>query len=71
MPDVMQEQRVAVRGDVLEPWWRRSCRRRRTAFSTTIVCLSGLAIDCAIRRATVSVGPPAANGTSSVMGLLG
>src|SRR5205807_3330916 len=40
-------------------------------FSTTIVCPRGLPIACPITRATVSVGPPAAYGTSMVMLLVG
>src|SRR5256885_14936836 len=40
-------------------------------FSTMIVWPSGFAIDCATTRATVSVGPPAAYGTSMVMFLVG
>ena len=40
-------------------------------FSTTIVWPRGLPIACAITRATVSVGPPAAYGTSMVMFLVG
>ena len=41
------------------------------AFSMMIVCPSSFDIDCAVTRATVSVAPPAANGTSKVMGLFG
>jgi hypothetical protein len=37
-------------------------------FSTTTGCPSVRAIGPAIRRATVSVGPPAANGTIIVIG---
>src|SRR5712691_2552373 len=40
-------------------------------FSTITVWPRGLAIDCASTRATVSVGPPAAYGTSMVMFLVG
>src|SRR3954449_9519170 len=40
-------------------------------FSTMIVWPSGLAIACATTRATVSVGPPAAYGTSMVRFLVG
>src|SRR5690348_6847938 len=40
-------------------------------FSTTTVWPSGLDIDCATTRATVSVGPPAANGTIMTMLRLG
>src|SRR5437867_8842451 len=40
-------------------------------FSTMIVWPRGLPIACAITRATVSVGPPAAYGTSMVMVLVG
>jgi hypothetical protein len=32
---------------------------------------SSLDIDCAVTRATVSVAPPAAKGTSKVMGRVG
>src|SRR5581483_2985345 len=39
-------------------------------FSITMLCPSGFAIDCAITRATVSVGP-GANGTSKVIGWVG
>src|SRR2546429_4705035 len=40
-------------------------------FSTMIVWPGGLPIACAMTRATVSVGPPAAYGTSMVMFLVG
>jgi hypothetical protein len=40
-------------------------------FSTTIVWPSALPIDAASDRATVSVGPPAANGTYIVTGFVG
>src|SRR5207244_7247383 len=40
-------------------------------FSTMIVWPRGLPIACATTRATVSVGPPAAYGTSMVMVLVG
>src|SRR2546422_1031438 len=40
-------------------------------FSTMIVWPRGLPIACAMTRATVSVGPPAAYGTSMVMVLVG
>src|SRR5436190_1815062 len=40
-------------------------------FSTMIVWPRGLPIACAMTRATVSVGPPAAYGTSMVMALVG
>src|SRR2546427_10532160 len=40
-------------------------------FSTMIVWPRGLPIACAMTRATVSVGPPAAYGTSMVMFLVG
>src|SRR6267378_3497098 len=40
-------------------------------FSTMIVWPRGLLIACAMTRATVSVGPPAAYGTSMVMFLVG
>jgi hypothetical protein len=52
------------------PWWRRWSRRRLPAFSTTTLAPpSGLRIASARSRATLSVGPPAAKGTISVMGL--
>ena len=41
------------------------------AFSTSTCCFSVPVIDCAMSRATVSVGPPAANGTMTVIGLVG
>src|SRR5687768_14488288 len=40
-------------------------------FSTTMVWPRGLPIACAVTRATVSVGPPAAKGTSMLMFLVG
>src|SRR5262245_34033462 len=40
-------------------------------FSTMIVWPSGLPMACAVTRATVSVGPPAAYGTSIEMFLFG
>src|SRR5205807_2388435 len=40
-------------------------------FSTMIDCPSGLPMACATTRATVSVGPPAAYGTSKVMFFVG
>src|SRR4051812_30080552 len=42
-----------------------------TAFSTVTVCPSDLPIGIAIIRATTSVGPPAANGTSIAIGRSG
>ena len=42
-----------------------------TVFSTMIVCFSARPIACPSMRATVSVGPPAANGTISTMGFDG
>jgi hypothetical protein len=40
-------------------------------FSTTTGCPSNCDIDWAVTRAIVSVGPPAANGTITVIGRVG
>jgi hypothetical protein len=69
--DVVQQQRVAVR---VPPWppWAPSVPPAPPTFSMMIGrVVQGLAQASAKSRATLSVGPPAANGTTMVMGLSG
>jgi hypothetical protein len=67
---VVQQQRVTVRIGL-----RRAGRAERAAGAADILdddlLPSVLDIDSATRRVTVSVGPPAANGTMTVTGLVG
>jgi hypothetical protein len=66
----MEQQRVTIGRSLSDPIGGH-CAAGAGTFSMMIWVLILLVIGTAINRATVSVGPPAANGTTTVMTLLG
>jgi hypothetical protein len=67
----MQQQRVAVRIRAGRRAPAPSVPPAPPTFSTTICWPRSFDIASATRRVTVSVGPPAANGTTTVIGRSG